>query len=144
MIKRSWSVRSLAVVGLLALPLTGCASGSDSGSGDATSAVSAGPASVSSTTPAPPEDGGLVIPVRIEGSEVTPSNERIDATVGEKITLRVDSDTDEEIHVHSVPNYSFTVQPTADQLFTFSVDVPGQVAVEVHHHDKTLATLIVR
>lgn len=86
----------------------------------------------------------MVIPVRIEGSEVTPSNERIDATVGEKITLRVDSDTDEEIHVHSVPNYSFTVQPTADQLFTFSVDVPGQVAVEVHHHDKTLATLIVR
>ncbi|MDV7348092.1 hypothetical protein R4255_32280 [Rhodococcus oxybenzonivorans] len=75
---------------------------------------------------------------------MTPSNERIDATVGEKITLRVSSDTDEEIHVHSVPEYSFAVQPTADQNFTFTVDVPGQVAIEVHHHDKTLATLIVR
>lgn len=85
-----------------------------------------------------------MIAVQIVGGVVTPTNERVDAKVGEKITIKVDSDVDEELHVHSVPNHEFEVLPTRGQVFTFSVDLPGQVAIELHHSDKTVATLVVR
>lgn len=75
---------------------------------------------------------------------VTPLNAQFDATVGQPITLRVDSDVAEELHVHSVPEHEYEVLPKPGQVFTFSVDVPGQVAIELHHADKTVATLIVR
>ncbi|WP_280471066.1 hypothetical protein [Nocardia cyriacigeorgica] len=38
----------------------------------------------------------------IRGS-VTPVNARLDATVGRPIELVVDSDTEEELHVHATP-----------------------------------------
>jgi len=75
---------------------------------------------------------------------VTPTNQRLDAKVGEQVTLRVDSDTEEAVHVHSEPGHTFAVKPGAGQVFTFSVSIPGQVAIELHHSDKTIVTLQVR
>jgi hypothetical protein len=75
---------------------------------------------------------------------VTPTNAEFAARVGEPITLNVDSDVDEELHVHSVPEHEYEIKPAAGQTFTFSVTVPGQVAIELHHSDKTVATVTVR
>jgi hypothetical protein len=36
------------------------------------------------------------------------------------------------------------VAAVADQTFQFSVDVPGNVDVELHHLDRTVATIQVR
>ena len=87
---------------------------------------------------------GLVIPVQISQGTVTPTNAEFEARVGEPITVRVDSDVDEELHVHSVPEHEYEIKPAAGQTFTFSVAVPGQVAIELHHSDKTVATVTVR
>jgi hypothetical protein len=46
--------------------------------------------------------------------------------------------------VHSVPDHTFQVAATANQTFQFSVGVPGNVDVELHHLDRTIATIQVR
>ena len=53
------------------------------------------------------------------------------------ITLHVTSDAADELHVHSVPDHKFQVAAAANQTFQFSVDVPGNVDVELHHLDRT-------
>ncbi|WP_213576167.1 hypothetical protein [Rhodococcus sp. USK13] len=90
-----------------------------------------------------PEDS-VVIDVRISQGTVTPTNERIDVAVGQTVTVRVDSDADDELHVHAVPEHSFEIHPGTGQQTQFSVEVPGQVALELHETGKTVATLLVR
>ncbi|MDV7241391.1 MULTISPECIES: hypothetical protein [Rhodococcus] len=90
-----------------------------------------------------PEDS-IVIDVRISQGTVTPTNERIDVAVGQTVTVRVDSDADDELHVHAVPEHSFEIHPGTGQQTQFSVAVPGQVALELHETGKTVATLLVR
>lgn len=99
------------------------------------------PSATTSSTSAP---ASLTIPVSIAKGVVTPGNGVYDATVGEPITLNVDSDVADELHVHSVPEHEFEVKPGAGQIFTFTVTVPGQVVVELHSSDKTVATLNVQ
>lgn len=82
--------------------------------------------------------------MQIHGGTVTPLNATFDAAVGQPITLRVDSDVADMLHVHSVPEHEYQVMAAPGQEFTFSADVPGQVAIELHHADKTVATVMVR
>jgi hypothetical protein len=91
-----------------------------------------------------PSGAGLVVNVTIAKGQVTPSNATLQATVGEPITLRVTSDATDELHVHSVPDHKFPVAAAANQTFQFSVDVAGNVDVELHHLDRTIATIQVR
>jgi hypothetical protein len=91
-----------------------------------------------------PSSAGLVVNITIAKGQVTPSNATLHATVSEPITLRVNSDAVDELHVHSVPDHKFQVAAAANQTFQFSVDVPGNVAVELHHLDRTIATIQVR
>ncbi|OZC53785.1 hypothetical protein CH267_16450 [Rhodococcus sp. 06-621-2] len=133
-------VRCAAVTGAAMLFLTvGCSSASDTGSSTAAMSSAAEASSV-----ADPQPVGTVIDVTIMGSDISPTNERLDAVVGEPITLRVNSDTTDELHIHSVPDHTFEVEAKADQTFEFTVDVPGSVAIELHHADRTVATLAVR
>lgn len=152
----SAAARSTAATGLIALTLVGCSAGSDSGTASTTATASSSattspsaPTSASAPAPVSPPTtaesaAGVVIAVRIAGGVVTPTNERVDAKVGEKITINVDSDVAEELHVHSVPDHEFEILPVPGQVFSFTVDLPGQVAIELHHSDKTVATLVVR
>ena len=131
----------------------GCSSQSTSPSSSPASTSSSSPETTSSATAtatsapassAQPDAAGLVIPVQISKGTVTPTNAEFEARVGEPITMRVDSDVDEELHVHSVPEHEFEIKPAAGQTFTFTVAVPGQVAIELHHSGKTVATVTVR
>lgn len=133
-------VRCAAVTGAAMLFLAvGCSSASDTGSSTAATSSAAEESSV-----ADPQPAGKVIDVTIMGGDISPTNERLDAVVGEPITLRVNSDTTDELHIHSVPDHTFEVEAKADQTFEFTVDVPGSVAIELHHADRTVATLAVR
>lgn len=85
-----------------------------------------------------------VISLEIAGGAVTPTNEEFQAQVKQPIELRVNSDTDDELHVHAVPEHTFTVRPERDQTFTFSVDVPGQVEIELHELGRTVAIIQVQ
>jgi sporulation-control protein spo0M len=90
----------------------------------------------------PPQQLG--IDVTIKGGQVTPTNAQLQAKVNEPIVVRVDSDVADELHVHSVPDHTFNIEPKAGQSFQFTVTVPGQVEVELHHLDKTIATIQVQ
>ncbi|MET0447173.1 MAG: hypothetical protein ABW004_02155 [Aeromicrobium sp.] len=135
------------------LLLAGCG-GSDAP--DAGGATEPAPATTSSTaaepSPEPSEDAGggtsrvrgTVVDITIEDGKVTPQGDRVEAKVGETITLNVTSDADEEIHVHSEPEHSYEVAPGESISESFTVDTPGQVAVEGHHLDVTIVQLVVR
>ena len=89
----------------------------------------------------PPTGPGLSVDITIAHGQVTPANATLQATVHQPITLHVTSDATDELHVHSVPDHKFEVAATANQTFEFSVDVPGSVDVELHHLDRTVATI---
>ena len=84
------------------------------------------------------------IPITIQGGSVDPSGERVDVEVGQPIRLVVDSDTEDEIHVHSDPEHEFPVQPGENQVFWFRIDRPGVYDVESHHLEVTIVQLEVR
>ena len=50
----------------------------------------------------------------------------------------------DELHVHSTPEHSFKIEPGRAQQFQFTADVPGQVAIELHQLQKTIATVAVQ
>lgn len=86
----------------------------------------------------------LVVDVTIAHGRVTPANATLQAKVHQPITFRVSSDAADELHVHSVPDHKFEIAAAPNQTFQFSVDVPGNVDVELHHLDRTIATIQVR
>jgi heme/copper-type cytochrome/quinol oxidase subunit 2 len=87
---------------------------------------------------------GLVFDVRISNGNVTPADAELKAKVGQPIQVRVNSDAVDELHVHSVPDHKFQVEAKPNQIFQFTVDVPGQVEVELHKLDRTVATIQVQ
>lgn len=90
----------------------------------------------------PPEQ--LVVDVTIKGGEVTPTNEQLQTSVGVPIILRVASDAADQLHVHSNPEHTFTVEAKSGQSLQFTVEVPGRVDVELHELNRTIATIAVQ
>jgi plastocyanin len=91
-----------------------------------------------------PAPGDLTVNVTIANRQVTPANATLQAKVGRAITFHVTSDATDELHVHSVPDHKFAIAAAPNQTFQFTVDVPGSVEVELHHLDRTIATIQVR
>lgn len=121
-------MKLLAAVFASVLLLTGCAqSGSESDGG-------------LGSDPSQP----VTINIKILDGKVTPQGERVNVKVGQKITLHITSDTDEEVHVHSTPEHEYELAAGDDVKHSFSLKVPGQVAVEAHHLDVTILQLVVR
>jgi heme/copper-type cytochrome/quinol oxidase subunit 2 len=85
-----------------------------------------------------------VVDVTIAKGQVTPTNTTLQAKVHQQITFRVTSDATDELHVHSTPDHKFQIAAAPNQTFQFSVDVPGNVEVELHHLDRTIATIHVQ
>ncbi len=87
----------------------------------------------------------VIVDITIADGEIDPQGEEIDATVGQPIELHVDSDTADEIHVHSEPEHEFEVaaDPGTNQIFRFSVEIPGQVEIESHETGTTIVQLVV-
>jgi hypothetical protein len=91
-----------------------------------------------------PPTAALVVDVTIAKGQVTPTNATLQTKVGQPITLRVTSDATDEPHVHSSPDHKFQVAAAPNQKFQFTVDVPGNVEVQLHHLDHTIATIQVQ
>jgi hypothetical protein len=88
--------------------------------------------------------GPVVLDVTIIDGEVTPRGARVELKVGQPLTLSVHSDRADEVHVHTDPEREFKVKADSHQRFTFTVDRPGKVAVEVHDLDAVIAEVLVR
>jgi hypothetical protein len=126
----------------VAFVVAGCGSTGSPAASSSTSATSA--MNATNVPSASSQPAGLVVDIRIAGGTVTPTNASLQAKIGEPITLRVDSDAEDELHVHSVPDHEFEVAAKPGQSFDFSVEVPGSVDVELHHLNRTVATIQVR
>ena len=113
-------VKTLAVAGVVALALAGC-------SNKETAPSSSSSASATATT-----------------QLSNPQAQQVEAKLGQPIIVRVNSDAADQLHVHSNPEHTFTIKAEKDQQFQFTVDVPGKVDVELHHLDKTVATITVQ
>ncbi|WP_040792541.1 hypothetical protein [Nocardia paucivorans] len=121
------------------LVAAGCATG-ESGRTGPTDA----PASRDATASGALDEAALIIPVRIAGGTVSPADTRQEVRVGRPVELVVDSDVEDELHVHATPEHTFPVAAGAGQRFRFTVDVPGRVEIELHKVGRTVATLLVR
>ncbi|KAA0099932.1 hypothetical protein CIW49_10330 [Mycolicibacterium sp. P1-18] len=133
-----------ALAAASALLLAGC--GGSTQSGDTASNAPANSNSTAapqmSDQQAPPEQ--VVVDVTIKDGKVTPTNEQLQAKVGDPIVVRVDSDAADQLHVHSNPEHTFAVEPKAGQSFQFTVTVPGKVDVELHELNRTIASIAVQ
>lgn len=133
-------VKTLAVAGVVALALAGCSNKETAPSGS--SSASATATTQLSNPQAPP--ARVYIDVTIAGGTATPLNQQVEAKLGQPIIVRVNSDAADQLHVHSNPEHTFGIKAEKDQQFQFTVDVPGKVDVELHHLDKTVATITVQ
>lgn len=122
------------------LLMSGCGSNDD--------AVEPAPIASASTSASPAVADAatdtVVVDIAIKDGKATPQGARVDVAVGQEVTLRVTSDAADEIHVHSEPEHSYDVVPGGSKDFTFTVEIPGQVAVESHHLGVTIVQLVAR
>lgn len=147
---------------LVVLTLAGCGSGSDD-TGAAAAEQTSSPSADASAQESPggsaggdtghesheshdrPDDGTVEIAVKIENGRVTPSGERVDVQVGERIRLVVDSDVADRLHVHSFPERVFRVHPgDDDKQFELTLNQPGVVEVELHELGDVVVSLAAR
>lgn len=140
MTRRAGSVL-IATVAALALAACGGTQDSEEASSPNPSASTVSPSDM--TDQQRPADR-LTIDVSIEGGNVTPTNARLQGKVGEPIVLRVNSDAADELHVHSVPEHSFKVEPKDGQQFQFVAEVPGNVDIELHELNRVIASVQVQ
>ena len=97
-----------------------------------------------SPKPASPRGAGLMVDVTIANGQVTPTNATLQAKVQQPITLHVTSDAADELHVHSTPDHKFQVAAAPTRRSSSPSTCPGNVDVELHHLDRTVATIQVR
>ncbi|MEG9227086.1 hypothetical protein [Aeromicrobium sp. Sec7.5] len=130
-----------AAAALLVLALAAC--GADDGpaaSGEPTPSASSG-----STASQEPADDAVVVDVTLADDGPTPRGDRVDVEVGQTVRLVVTNRSGEadEVHVHSDPEHALDVAAGASGELEFTVDRPGQVAVESHHSDAVIVQLVV-
>ncbi|OBG83984.1 hypothetical protein A5699_02835 [Mycobacterium sp. E802] len=134
----------IVLASALALVTAGCGGSKTTENADGSASPTATTVSPSDMTDEQHVPARLLIDVTIKGGEVTPTNERLQGKVGQPIVVRVNSDADDELHVHSNPEHSFKVEPRSGQQFQFTVDVPGTVDIELHHANRTIASVQVQ
>jgi hypothetical protein len=89
-------------------------------------------------------DGPVTVDVSISGGKTEPSGKTVKVAKGAEITLKISSDIDDEIHVHSTPDHSFPVTAGQASEEKFSFDAPGTYEMESHKLDKLIAKFEVR
>ncbi|GGF56648.1 hypothetical protein GCM10011519_33180 [Marmoricola endophyticus] len=133
---------ALAAAALLLLAGCGSESSGSSGSTAAPSSSASSLASAPSSSPSS-SSSSQTVAVRIEGEKVTPRNKRIQVEAGQPLTVRVVSDRDGELHVHSSPETTFDFGPGTSTK-TFTIARPGIVEMEEHVSDTLVAQLEAR
>lgn len=89
-----------------------------------------------------PEVDLSVAAVFASGAVTLDSDERIEASVGDVVTLTVDSDVAEEIHLHGYDIF-LDVLPGETAVMTFTADTPGRFEIEFETSHAFIAELVV-
>jgi uncharacterized protein YcfL len=114
--KTSHALLALVALMVAALALAGCSSTSGS------------------------QGGPTTVQVSIHGDTITPNGDRIKVGVGQPVTLKIGSDRDGELHVHSTPeqHLEYSKGSTTRKI---TIDKPGIVDVEDHKADVVVVSL---
>jgi hypothetical protein len=157
MSRSTCTMRGALIWGVVALGLllSGCATTAGPQSSASPSVVSSSsepaasptesPTSVPPSSPALNPDYPLTINIVIAKSKTIPSGEKINVRVGQKVILKVTSDTDDEIHAHiGGTGYELQVQAGTPARGSFTLDSPGSFEVESHHLEKIIVILNAR
>ena len=93
----------------------------------------------------PAEAAGPTIAITIRNGSVEPSGKKVDVRLGQRVTLTVSSDEDDEIHVHlGEDGYQLAVRAGQPAVGHFAADERGSFEVESHHLEKIIVILVVR
>ena len=99
----------------------------------------------SSSASSPSASNTMTIDITIANGKTTPSGEKINVSVGEKVILNVTSDIDDEVDAHiGGPGYELEVKAGTPAKGEFTVDSPGSFEVESHHLEKIIVILNAR
>jgi plastocyanin len=129
-----------AMGAMLALLVTGCASGTGTVPNGADSAATA------AQTTSPPEAPAAAtreVTVDIADGHVTPAPGRVEVGLGDTVRLTVTSDVADEVHVHGF-DIAGPVGPDQPFETEFVADRDGAFEVETHDDAKLLFSLLVR
>jgi hypothetical protein len=134
------------VVGLSGvLALSACGSSDDDAAAPSTTTpavttttAAPAPTTAAPTTPAPTTPAGPVITVSYAGGKVSGDTGRTKVKVGETVTIRVTSDSAQEVHIHGA-DVLFEVPAGQTIEKTFSEKAPGVYEIELHPSDFVLA-----
>ena len=116
----------VVVTVLLLLALAGCGSSSAS----------------PSTASSPDRSDSVTIDITVKDKDVKPSGSKVEVKAGSPIHLRINSDMDGELHVHSSPEQEIPFKIGTTEK-TLTIDQPGVVDVEIHALDKVVVQLVV-
>ncbi|WP_375426729.1 hypothetical protein [uncultured Friedmanniella sp.] len=126
---------------LLTLALAGCG-GSSTDPGTAPS-QSPGTSAPGTSTTAPADT--ITLDITIAGGKVSPSGQKIDAKVGQRVVENITSDVDDEVHAHTGGDgYELEVKAGQPATGGFTLTTPGSFEVESHGTGKIIAILNVR
>ena len=81
-----------------------------------------------------------VFDLRISGEEMEPSD--ITVTEGDRVVLRITTDSPLELHVHGY-DLEREVEPDEPARLSFEADLTGRFALENHETEEELGTLVV-
>jgi hypothetical protein len=82
----------------------------------------------------------VTIDITIKDRNVKPSGSKVEVKAGTPIHLRIDSDMDGELHVHSSPEQEIEFRSGTTEK-TLTIKQPGVVDVEIHQLDKVVVQL---
>lgn len=114
---------ALSFAAVLALSLTAC------GDSDEPAAATSDP---------------KVVEVTFDGSDVTPSGDRVEVAVGQPIELDITADVAGEVHVHSDPEQELEYEAGETTVTIAPISTPGVIEVESHDLDKVIVQLQVQ
>ena len=85
----------------------------------------------------------VTIDITIKNKDVQPSGSKIEVKAGKPVHLRIESDMDGELHVHSSPEQQIPFSKGMTEK-TLTIAQPGLVDVEIHSLDKLVVQLEVK
>lgn len=100
------------------------------------------PSRPASSAPAP-SPTGLVVDVTVQGSQVSPQAEVIEADIDSPITLQIQSDRAGEMHVHASPEQLIDFGPGSTTA-EIVIENPGAIDVEEHETGTLVLKLLVQ
>lgn len=126
--------------GEIAAPGAPAPAGVEANAPPATTPDSATPAASAATAQPAPADSGKVVELKVQHGRLVFGPELIKLSEGDKITLRVTSDTDDEMHLHG---YNLHLNLTAGQTGELSLTAnrSGRFEYELHHAHTALGVI---